>query len=59
MMMIACSLMNMCRSPPINIMVATTMIPAASPRPVAISIYDPEQDTTQTRAIPTGEMKRP
>ena len=31
MMMMACSLMNMCRSPPMSIIVATTMMPRHEP----------------------------
>ena len=38
MMIIACSLMNMCRSPPMSTIAAMTMMPAMSPTLVMISM---------------------
>ena len=38
MMMMACSLMNMCRSPPMSTIIATTTMPDTSPMLVMISM---------------------
>jgi hypothetical protein len=50
MMIIACSEMNMCRSPPMKIITDTTMMPDTSPTPVMISMENSDPHANTGRA---------
>ena len=56
MMMTACSLMNMCRSPPMSTIVVTTRMPDTSPMLVMISM---ENSNAYANFRPSWTVARP